>query len=113
MAGRLTLAAVAFLLTLAALELVIRQVDIAPDGFLRTRAAQRWYERHWQPINRFGYRDEDYDYDRIRSTRRLLVLEVTRCCISSSRALDQFCSSCPGCRPSRSQISYARLAISS
>jgi hypothetical protein len=62
------------LLTLTFLELVFRLLPPQTDGFGHTRASRRWFEHHWQPMNRYGYRDREHPDDQLEATRRLIVL---------------------------------------
>ncbi|WP_243312876.1 SGNH/GDSL hydrolase family protein [Fundidesulfovibrio agrisoli] len=39
------------------LELYFSHFYDQSDGFNLTRAGKKWFERHWQPINKLGYRD--------------------------------------------------------
>ncbi|WP_243367962.1 SGNH/GDSL hydrolase family protein [Fundidesulfovibrio soli] len=41
------------------LELYFSHFYDQSDGFNLTRAGKKWFERHWQPMNKLGYRDAE------------------------------------------------------
>lgn len=43
-----------------ALEIIFYSSFVASDTYSFTLASQRWMERHWHPINSFGYRDVEH-----------------------------------------------------
>ncbi len=47
---------------------------IQSDSFSFTLANQRWFQTHWQPINRLGYRDPDYSQEELDTKRLILVV---------------------------------------
>ncbi len=74
MIARLAILLASLCASLLGAELGLRLFYARSDGFAQTRSAQRWFARHWGPLNRFGYRDPEYDLERLASTRRLFVL---------------------------------------
>jgi hypothetical protein len=72
--ARLALLLASLCVTLLVAECAVRLGYARSDGFVQTRAAQRWFARHWGPVNRFGWRDAEVDLARLAATRRLFVL---------------------------------------
>jgi len=68
------LAAASLVLTLGALEAGFRAFAVYSDGLGETRAARRWFERYWGPLNRAGYRDREIDPAALAATHRLYVV---------------------------------------
>lgn len=74
MARKLFLALASLVASLALLEVGFSLFHVEPDGFRHTRAAQRWLERYWIPINSLGYRDVEHDLDALAAARRVFVV---------------------------------------
>lgn len=72
--ARLALLLASLCATLLLAECSLRLGYARSEGFVQTRAAQRWFARHWGPVNRFGWRDAEVDLARLAATRRLFVL---------------------------------------
>jgi hypothetical protein len=72
--ARLALLLASLCASLLAAEFALRLFHARSDGFAQTRSAQRWFARHWGPLNRFGYRDPEYDLQQLARARRLFVL---------------------------------------
>ncbi len=43
-------------------EAFYRYGQATTDGFGFTLSAQRWFKKHWRPLNSFGIRDVDHDF---------------------------------------------------
>lgn len=43
-------------------EAFFRYAPPTTDGFGFTLAAQRWFKKHWRPLNSFGIRDVEHDF---------------------------------------------------
>jgi hypothetical protein len=68
------LAVASLVLTLGSLEAGFRHFAVYSDGLGQTRAAQRWFQRYWGPLNHAGYRDREIDPAALAATRRLYVV---------------------------------------
>jgi hypothetical protein len=55
------------------LELGFFAFGVQSDSYGFTLAAQAWKQRHWRPINRFGFRDRDIP-DNILKTKKLFMV---------------------------------------
>jgi hypothetical protein len=71
---RVALAFASLLVAWAVAELVFRHLVVESHAWGQTLASQRWMERYWRPINRYGLRDEEYKPAALAVTRRLFVL---------------------------------------
>ncbi|RKY21016.1 MAG: hypothetical protein DRQ55_05775 [Planctomycetota bacterium] len=58
--ARAALALGALALALSAAELACWGLAVQSDNVNRTLSSQRWFERHWRPINELGFRDRDH-----------------------------------------------------
>lgn len=56
------------------LEILFATVFITPQGLNFTLASQRWFEKYWNPINSFGYRDYEHDWNIITADNLLFVV---------------------------------------
>lgn len=59
---------------LMALELVVKRAFVETDAAYSTLASREWLHRYWKPINRYGFRDPDYDLGALGGKNRLFVL---------------------------------------
>ena len=67
-AARAFLAIAGVLIGLTIAEATLAFAWTPSDSFRFTRAGQRWYERHWKPINTLGFRDFEPDATVLRSS---------------------------------------------
>lgn len=44
------------------IEIAFRVFFIQSDGYCFTLASKRWFQKHWNPINDYGYRDYEHDW---------------------------------------------------
>lgn len=62
------------LYTVLILEIIVQVTFVQTDGMAFTLSSKLWFERHWHPINRFGFRDPEYDIEALRAKKRLFVV---------------------------------------
>jgi len=73
-ATRASLSAATFIYIFFALELLFYSTIVFSDTFGFTLSSQRWFEKHWGPINSFGYRDPNYSPADLTNKQLLFVL---------------------------------------
>jgi len=71
---RLLLFMGSLLLSLGLAETAARWLLVQSHDFAPTLASERWMERYWKPINRFGFRDSEWDPQVLAATRTLFVV---------------------------------------
>jgi hypothetical protein len=71
---RLALLMVSLTLTLGLAEIAARWALVQSHDFAPTLASERWMERYWHPVNRFGVRDSEWDPEALAATRTLFVV---------------------------------------
>lgn len=70
----LLVALLSLLITLAVTEVYFRYFAISSEGMSVSLVSKRWFDTYWHPINKLGYRDEEFDPPKKGEKRVLIVL---------------------------------------